>query len=78
MYYLGGSFSRLTSFLLDVTGLGDTFGCLLSLFNFGAFMKPVSRHSVNKRHSARQFGRHTRTVAAANMALNPMRGGWRL
>ena len=25
MYYLGGSFSRLASFLLDVTGLGDTF-----------------------------------------------------
>ena len=41
-------------------------------------MKPVHRRSVNKRHSAKQFGRHTRTVAAANVAKNPMRGGWRL
>lgn len=41
-------------------------------------MKPVSRHHVNKRHSARQFGNHTRTVAAANMQMGPMRGGWRL
>ena len=41
-------------------------------------MKPVSRHHVNKHHSAKRFGRHTRTVAAANMAIGPMRGGWRL
>lgn len=41
-------------------------------------MKPVSRHHVNKRRSSRQFGNNIRTVAAANMALNPMRGGWRL
>ena len=41
-------------------------------------MKPVSRHSVSKRHSAKQFARNTRTVAAANIAINPMRGGWRL
>lgn len=41
-------------------------------------MKPVSRHHVNKHRSARQFQSHSRTVAAANLALNPMRGGWRL
>lgn len=41
-------------------------------------MKPVSRHHVNKRHSAKQFGHHTRTVAAANIQIGPMRGGWRL
>lgn len=40
-------------------------------------MKPVSRYGVNKRHSARTFGRNTRTVAAAN-TQNPMRGGIRL
>lgn len=41
-------------------------------------MKPVSRRGVNKRRSARQFQRNSRTVAAANMAMGPMRGGWRL
>ena len=41
-------------------------------------MKPVSRYPVNKHKSARQFQHHTRTVAAANMAMGPMRGGWRL
>lgn len=41
-------------------------------------MKPVSRHPVNKSASARSFGRNTRTVAAANISRNPMRGGWRL
>lgn len=41
-------------------------------------MTPVRRNPVNKRHSAKKFSRHTRTVAAANMAINPMRGGWRL
>ena len=41
-------------------------------------MKPVSRHPVNKHKSAKQFGHHTRTVAAANMQIGPMRGGWRL
>lgn len=64
--------------LLDVTVLGDTSRCLC-LSNFGSVaMKPVHRHSVNKHKSAKQFGRHTRTVAAANVAKNPMRGGWRL
>jgi len=41
-------------------------------------MKPVSRHHVNKGHSAKRFGRDTRTVAAANLKTMPMRGGWRL
>ena len=41
-------------------------------------MKPVSRHRVNKGRSSRQFGRNTRTVASANLAGQPMRGGWRL
>ena len=44
----------------------------------GGIMKPVHRRAVNKHKSAKQFGRHTRTVAAANVAKNPMRGGWRL
>lgn len=41
-------------------------------------MRPVSRSHVSKRKSAKQFARNTRTVAAANLAVNPMRGGWRL
>lgn len=41
-------------------------------------MKPVSRRPVNKHRAAKAFGRDTRTVAAANLAVNPMRGGWRL
>lgn len=41
-------------------------------------MKPVVRKPVNKGRDARKFGSNTRTVAAANIAKNPMRGGWRL
>lgn len=41
-------------------------------------MRPVSRSHVNKHASARQFKRNVRTVAAANMQIGPMRGGWRL
>ena len=41
-------------------------------------MKPVSRKPVSKGRSARQFQSNVRTVAAANVAKNPMRGGWRL
>ncbi|WNK13464.1 MAG: hypothetical protein [Microvirus sp.] len=41
-------------------------------------MRPVSRRPVNKGRSSRQFGANTRTVAAANMKMGPMRGGWRL
>jgi hypothetical protein len=38
----------------------------------------MKRYAVNKRRSAKKFGRNSRTVAAANMAGTPMRGGWRL
>ena len=41
-------------------------------------MKPVKRSPVNKYRAARSFGRDTRTIAAANLSINPMRGGWRL
>lgn len=41
-------------------------------------MRPVSRNPVNKKRSAAAFGRNSRTVAAANLSINPMRGGWRL
>jgi len=41
-------------------------------------VKPVYRRPVNKHSSAKKFGRDTRTVAAANVRSNPMRGGWRL
>ena len=41
-------------------------------------MKPVFRHGVNKRKSAKSFRRDARTTAAANVQPGPMRGGWRL
>lgn len=41
-------------------------------------MKPVNRRHVNKHSSAKRFGHNTRTVAAANVGKQPMRGGWRL
>lgn len=41
-------------------------------------MKPVVRKSVHKGQSAKKFASNTRTVAAANISKNPMRGGWRL
>jgi hypothetical protein len=41
-------------------------------------MRPVSRSPVNKYKAAKRFGRDTRTIAAANLSVNPMRGGWRL
>ena len=41
-------------------------------------MKSVSRRPVNKSVAARKFGADTRTIAAANLSINPMRGGWRL
>lgn len=41
-------------------------------------MKPVSRHHVNKHKSARKFRQHSKKVAAANVSMGPMRGGWRL
>jgi len=41
-------------------------------------MKPVSRRPVSKSGSAAQFRHNVRTVAGANAARAPMRGGWRL
>jgi hypothetical protein len=41
-------------------------------------MKPLSRKSVNKQRSAKRFKGNVRKTKAANMNLNPMRGGWRL
>ena len=41
-------------------------------------MKPLSRKAVNKYRSAKSFKGHVRTTKAANMKVNPMRGGWRL
>ena len=40
--------------------------------------KPLSRKPVNKRKSASRFKKHVGHTKAANMKLNPMRGGWRL
>lgn len=41
-------------------------------------MRPLSRGSVNKRRSARKFRRQVGRTKMANMAPNPMRGGFRL
>lgn len=41
-------------------------------------MKPSSRHHVNKKHSSKKFNKATNRTKAANVAINPMRGGWRL
>lgn len=36
------------------------------------------RAHVNKRKSAKTFRKHAHTTKAANIAVTPMRGGWRL
>ena len=41
-------------------------------------MKPLDRVPVSKVQSVRKFNAKARTVAAANMRIGPMRGGWRL
>jgi len=41
-------------------------------------MKPLSRKPVNKRASAHRFKSHVGRTKAANININPMRGGWRL
>ena len=41
-------------------------------------MKPLSRNPVNKYKSAKRFKKNVSHTKAANMSLNPMRGGWRL
>ncbi|AKI26939.1 hypothetical protein [Gokushovirinae Fen7875_21] len=40
-------------------------------------MKPLKRKPVQKARSAAKFRRNVSTVKAANMAVKPMRGGWR-
>ena len=41
-------------------------------------MSPLSRRGVSKGRSARRFRRHAGRTKAANVAVRPMRGGWRL
>jgi len=41
-------------------------------------MRPLSRKPVNKMRSAKRFKTHVKRTKAANMNINPMRGGWRL
>lgn len=41
-------------------------------------MKPLTRHSQNKRAAAGHFRHNVQHTKAANMQVNPMRGGWRL
>lgn len=41
-------------------------------------MKPLSRSHVNKHRSASKFRKHVSHTKAANLSINPMRGGWRL
>jgi hypothetical protein len=54
----------------------DVYGSFFDKRRF--FMRPSSRHHVNKTRSSKSFSRNTRTVAHANVAGAPMRGGWRL
>lgn len=41
-------------------------------------MRPLSRRPQSKRSGARQFKSKVGRTKAANMAISPMRGGWRL
>lgn len=41
-------------------------------------MRPLKRHFVSKSKSARKFRKHASRTKAANLAVMPMRGGWRL
>ena len=41
-------------------------------------MRPLKRLKVNKGRSAGKFRKQSSTVKAANMAIKPTRGGWRL
>lgn len=68
------------SSILDVTVLGDTDrGHLLQLVVFlGGLMRPLMRHGANKKKGAKRFRRNVSRTKGANMAINPMRGGWRL
>lgn len=41
-------------------------------------MKPSRRMPVSKGKSSGQFKRNVGRTKAANLQINPMRGGWRL
>ena len=41
-------------------------------------MRPLSRKPVSKYKSAKKFRSHVSRTKAANMSVNPMRGGWRM
>lgn len=41
-------------------------------------MKPVRRMPVSKSQSAAKFRSQVSRTKAANLSINPMRGGWRL
>lgn len=41
-------------------------------------MRPISRHGVNKGHSARQFKSQVSRTKQLNVRTMPMRGGIRL
>lgn len=41
-------------------------------------MKPLSRHSVHKGRQAKKFRKNVSRTKAANLSVNPMRGGWRM
>lgn len=41
-------------------------------------MRPVKRSHVNKSRSARSFRHKVGTTHPKNVAMRPMRGGWRL
>lgn len=43
----------------------------------GLNMRPSSRHRVSKGKSARRFRHAAKRSKAANVAMGPMRGGWR-
>lgn len=41
-------------------------------------MRPLKRNVVSKDKSARKFKKDVSHTKAANLKINPMRGGWRL
>lgn len=51
---------------------------LQAAFDFGGFMRPVSRSPVNKGQSARSFRRQSQRTNGKNMQPPPQRGGYRL
>lgn len=41
-------------------------------------MRPLKRRFVSKKHSVRKFRKSAHRTKAANVAMAPQRGGWRL